>query len=396
MIRTLRSLILPALLGLGILAVLGLLGSALVLYRAAADTHPLLGYAVVGALLSGFVLLLVVPTVRILRLPRGLIRPAGSEGPAWDRFVRAYGRRLLRNARIREAADRHAALDGARGGGVEALAAEVEASLGILDAEARRIIAGHAAAVFAATAVSQSGRLDTVIVLSAQIRMIRELAELYFQRPSVRELTRLYANVGAAAFVAGELEDSELLAVLGAPVSAGIASLIPIRGTDPLVSLLVHSMLEGSANAFLTLRVGVLARRFCGLRLEPDRRKLARSASLEAAELMGSVVGEGAGRVAGTMRRAVARTAVSAPKRVAESAARGTSRAAQGIANIAAALFGAAERLGVRAAGKAGEMAAGPAELGKQGLEIAAAFWEDVASRFRAEGGEAPSLGPDR
>ena len=37
----------------------------------------------------------------------------------------------------------------------------------------------HAAAVFTATAVSQSGRLDSVIVLSAQFRMVKEVAEIF-------------------------------------------------------------------------------------------------------------------------------------------------------------------------------------------------------------------------
>ena len=68
-------------------------------------------------------------------------------------------------------------------------------------------------------------------------------------------------------------------AVLGAPVSAGLTGFIPVSGMDPLVSLLMNSLLDGSANALLTLRIGALARRYCAIRLEDDRRKIARSAS---------------------------------------------------------------------------------------------------------------------
>lgn len=366
MLKTLRGIVYPVLIGFAILAVVGLLGSGLVLYREAHAVHPLLGALVLVAVAAGVVLLVVVPVAQVLRLPGALTRPDAQAGPKWDRFVRRYAKRLARNPVVRTGYADFAGLEAAlrEKRDTAALEAEAAKAVAFLDGEARKVVARHAAAVFTATAVSQSGRLDAAIVLSAQVRLVREIAELYYQRPRPRELWAVYVNVGASAFVAGEIQDSELLAVLGAPVTAGLTGLLPVHGTDPLVSLLVTSLLDGSANAFLTLRVGALARRYCGLRLEGDRREVTRSASVEAAGLLGSVVGDGAKRVASLTRRAVT-----------EGAVRGGKGVARGMAGFGSSLFGAiasaAKQMGVRA----GETAASGARY----LEESVQFWDSVA-----------------
>jgi len=374
MMRTLKTILLPLFLGLGLLALVGILGAGLSLYREAQAVHPALGIAVLAVLAAGFVLLFVVPVVQVVRLPGTLTRPAGASGPQWDRFVRRYARRLERNALVRSEHTDHATLRKALTENQDpaVLEAEVDRAIAFLDGKAREIIGRHAAAVFASTAVSQSGRLDSLIVISAQLRMVREIASLYYQRPRPRELWGLYANVGAAAFVAGELQDSEVLAVLGAPVTAGISGFIPLSGTDPLVSLLVNSLLDGSANAFLTLRIGALAKRYCGLRLEGDRRAVARSASMEAAGLLAGVVSQGASRIAVMTRKLVLDGAVKGTTR----AFQGTTRAVRGVAGLGVDLF--EKILGL--AGKATGVATGERLL----LE-SIRFWESVATPSEPE-----------
>jgi hypothetical protein len=369
MMRTLKTILLPLFVGLGLLALVGILGAGLSLYREAQAVHPALGIAVLVLLAAGLVLLFVVPVVQVVRLPGTLSRPSETSGPHWERFVRRYARRLVRNSTVRNDYAEHESLRKALTQGAEpaVLETEVEGAVAFLDAKAREIIGRHAAAVFASTAVSQSGRLDSLIVISAQLRMVREIAALYYQRPRPRELWGLYANVGAAAFVAGELQDSEVLAVLGAPVTAGISGFIPLSGTDPLVSLLVNSLLDGSANAFLTLRIGALAKRYCGLRLEGDRRAVARSASMEAAGLLAGVVSQGASRIAVMTRKLVLDGAVKGTTR----AFQGTTRAVRGVAGLGVDLF---ERI-LGLAGKATGIATGERLL----LE-SIRFWESVAS----------------
>ncbi len=364
MVKTLRGILIPILIGLSILAVVGLLGSGLMLYREAHAVHPLLGVLVLLLLVAGILLLVVVPVSLVLRLPGALRRPDAQQGPAWDKFVRRYAKRLARNPVLRAGYPEIPALDAALRGKRNGAAIEGAAAgaVAFLDQRARQVVARHAAAVFTATAVSQSGRLDALIVLSAQLRLVKEIAELYYQRPRPQELWALYANVGASVFVAGEIQDSEILAVLGAPFVAGVGGVVP--GAAPLTSLLMTSLLDGSANAFLTLRVGALARRYCGLRLEGGRREVTRSASLEAAGLLTCTVGDGAKRVASLTRRAIA-----------EGAVRGTKVVARGVAGWGTSLFGKLSSLAQQAGAKAVETASS----GGRYLEDSLLFWDSVA-----------------
>ena len=253
----------------------------------------------------------------------------------------------------------------------EHLEREIGAALTHLDERARQAIASHAAAVFASTAVSQSGRLDTLIVLAAQVRLVHQVAQIYVRRPPARELGRLYLNVGASAFVAGRIEDNQLMAVLSAPIGAAIAGLVPISGTDPIISLLMKSLLEGSANAFLTLRIGALSKAYCGLRPSIDRGLQARSASLEATGLLADTITHGAGRIASATR-----------KLVLQGALRGTSRAARGVADLGTGVFGRLYDLAQRGAREVGQQARKPSPTW---LRESLVFWESVASVFRSE-----------
>jgi hypothetical protein len=381
--RTLRTILIPVAVGVTILAIIGLLGSAVVLYREAAAVHPILGWIVIALLLAGASLLFVYPVVRLLSLPKPIRSPTEPSGPKWDRYLEKYAERLIRNRRIGEDYPKAAALQSAldaskkdpRGSTrgtlkpseTTSLEEEITEALKFLDRQSQTAISRHAAAVFAATAVSQSGRLDTAIVFSTQLRLVKEVAEIYYQRPHPRELLALYLNVGASGFIAGEIQDSELLAVLGAPVSAGLSGLIPVGGTDPLVSLLVNSLLDGSANALLTLRIGVLASRYCGIRLEDSHRAVARSASIEAARLLAGVVAQGANRVATATRRLMV-----------DGAVRSTQRAAHGVASVGGAVIEGVARFAEKAGSTARDVTQMAAKPTSAILKETLRFWESV------------------
>ncbi|MCA9728214.1 MAG: DUF697 domain-containing protein [Candidatus Eisenbacteria bacterium] len=318
-----KRILIPIGIGLGIFALVGVVGSALVVFQEASRIHPILGWTVLGLLALGFFLLVILPVSRVLALPGALVAPKERTGTDWARYLQRYADRLLSNRHVKEGYGGIDALrqtrDAARGktptsNDLDALLTQIEATTRHLDKIANQKIVQHAAAVFVVTGASQSGRFDTGIVFSTQIRMVKELAELYYQRPGPRELWQLYANVGGSAFLAGEIQDSELLAVLGAPVSAALSGFVPVSGTAPLISLMVHSLLDGSANALLTLRVGILARRYCGVAVGSSRREVARSASIEAAGLLAGVVAQGARRIASATRRLVVQGAVQGPQ----------------------------------------------------------------------------------
>lgn len=333
--NTLRNILLPAGIGLGLLALLGVLGSTLFLFREASEVHPVLGWVVVAILIVALYFLILAPTLRILALPKAIRRPSEAEGPEWTRYLERYSDRLLRNPRLADwpgLTDLRVARSTNDGPGLEPA---MNDAIRQLDKLANEAIKRHAAAVFVATGASQSGRLDVGIVLSTQIRMIKEIAEIYYQRPGPRELWSLYSNVGGSAFLAGEIQDSEVLAVLGAPVSAALSGFVPVRGTAPLISLLVSALLDGSANALLTLRVGIIARKQCAVRLDEPKNLVARSASVEAATMLGGVVATGANRIAAATRKLVVRSTVQAPQTAAKGAVDAGTAVVGGIAKAA-------------------------------------------------------------
>ncbi|MEE8584409.1 MAG: DUF697 domain-containing protein [Acidobacteriota bacterium] len=245
--------------------------------------HPTLGRVVLIALLAAYALLIGLTTFRYLRLPAPLKPPAKDSGPAFERHLRSLKRRLERNPCLAGQPDDLTRREG------------IEQAISQLDGQAEQIIRTNASMLFLATAISQSGRLDGLVVLAAQTRMVFQVAKVYNQRPALREMLRLYANVAATAFVARELEDSEVSDMVGSMLAASVGTVAgAVPGLQAASSVLVNSVLEGAANAFLTLRVGLIARSYSGALLQPDPKALRRSASLQALRLLGRIVSQGA------------------------------------------------------------------------------------------------------
>ena len=97
-----------------------------------------------------------------------------------------------------------------------------------------------------------------MVVLAAQSKMTWTLARLYYQRPSLRELTYLYGNVAATAFVAAEIEDLDLAGQLEPVMSSVLGSFAgAVPGLQVVSTVAANSIFNGSANAFMTLRVGL-------------------------------------------------------------------------------------------------------------------------------------------
>jgi len=252
----------------------------------ARHAHPTLGTVTLYGLLITYTGLIGVPVVIVLRMPRALTPPASESGPEFEAHLAALGRRLQSNPRVPIPL------------GQDPSRQEIEKAMAALDVEAGSIVKQMATTVFLTTAVSQSGRLDALLVLMAQSRMIWRLAHLYYQRPSLREMTHLYTNVAATAFVAGELDDLELHQMIQPVVAASLGTVGgAIPGFQVFTTIAVNSLLSGSANAFLTLRVGMIARAYCGALVAQPRTRLRRSATAEAARLLSGIVKESGARV---------------------------------------------------------------------------------------------------
>ena len=176
--------------------------------------------------------------------------------------------------------------------------------------------------VFITTAISQSGRLDAFTVLIAQVRMIWQVAQIFYQRPMLREMTWLYANVAATAFVASEISDIDISRqvepIITSVLGASLTGTIP--GVNRVAGIVTNSLLTGSANAYLTLRVGAITKGYCGSLMKKERSVIRRSATVEAARLLTRIVMDSAGSIS----KAFITAAVKSPGRISRDVVRST------------------------------------------------------------------------
>jgi hypothetical protein len=241
--------------------------------------HPVAGSIVFWGvcLAAGFFALYCV--IAYAKLPAALVAPEEQSGPKYDAYLQALRVRLAVNPRTR--------------GRPLATEEDIENAVGHLSAEADSIVRRTASTVFLSTALMQNGRLDGLIVLFTQIQMVGRIARIYVQRPSPRELVRLYANVAGTAFVASGLESLELGEMV-APLAFSVVPALKggIPGLSGISALLVRCISNGAANAFLTLRVGEVARRYCELTSRCPPELIRKSATAAAVQHLGRIVRE--------------------------------------------------------------------------------------------------------
>jgi hypothetical protein len=247
--------------------------------------HPVAGPIVFWSffLAAGFFALYCM--IAYARLPAALIPPAETSGPKHEAYLQALRIRLSTNPRTSDLP--------------LVTPAEIEAAVGQLSNEADKVVRRTASTVFLSTALMQNGRLDGLVVLFTQIQMVGRVARIYVQRPSPRELVRLYANVAGTAFVASRLESldlGEMVAPLAVSIVPALKSGIP--GMGGISALLVRCVSNGAANAFLTLRVGEVARRYCALTSLCPAELIRKSATAAAVQHLGRIVRENGALVA--------------------------------------------------------------------------------------------------
>ncbi len=151
-----------------------------------------------------------------------------------------------------------------------------------------KTIQRNAKTVMVSTAISQNGRLDFFTVVVVNLKMIKEIVQLCGFRPSFRKLAKLTINVFTTALIAEGLEDLDISEVLPQSTLTTISEL-------PLVKPLMSSFTQGISNALLTLRVGIVTRKYLFTDAEEvTKEKVRRDALLEAAGMLPSVIGDAA------------------------------------------------------------------------------------------------------
>lgn len=155
-----------------------------------------------------------------------------------------------------------------------------------LKKEMNKTIRKNAKTVMISTAISQNGRLDLYTVMVVNLKMIKELVEMCGFRPNMKNLSKLTINVFTTALIAEGLENMDLNDLLP-------NSTMNMLGEIPLIKPLISSVIQGVSNALLTLRIGIVTRKYLfSDAKEITKEEIRRGALLEAAGMLPSVIGD--------------------------------------------------------------------------------------------------------
>lgn len=303
------------------------------LVAAAEGVSPLFGAVVLWAIIGVYTFGILIFLWNFLRLPRPLRPPRSEDSPQFDAFLRRLRNRLRSNP---ELAERR--LESRE---------DIDDALAALGEKADGMTREAALQAFFVTAISQNGNLDAFAVMAIHARLVYDVARLYYQRPSARDLLYLYWNVVIAAIVARQLDDWDLTEYVTPIINASMGSAIgAVPGATAAANAGVHAVLTGSANAYMTLRIGVIAKRFCASVTLPDRDRLRDRALVEAVKMFPGVVGDGTKKVfqiVGDAAKTGTKRAVTAlgtgVKDVATGVGTGVKGAARSVSDAARGLF---------------------------------------------------------
>ena len=148
------------------------------------------------------------------------------------------------------------------------------------------VIKKHAKTVMVSTAISQNGRLDFFTVIVVNLKMIKELVVMCGFRPSFKNLAKLTINVFTTALIAEGLENLDINEVLP-------SSTINSLGEIPFAKPMLSSITQGISNGLLTLRIGIVTRKYLFSDAnEITKEQIRRTALLEAAKMIPAVIAD--------------------------------------------------------------------------------------------------------
>jgi len=253
---------------------------------------PVLGQISLGLFLIVLTTAVLTPVYLYVKLPGPLIPPVSDNGPDYDKYIQKLAKRLSSNPVV----------DAEHVEGLE----DVKAVIRQLDEKSDLSISRSANRAFITTAISQNGALDALFILGLQFRLIWEIAHIYEQRPSLKDMSFLYTNVLVTAFIASSIDEAEYYEIVESSMSQGIGSVLSMV---PGTALIVNSAITGSSNAFLTLRIGKVTQQYCGSLVRQERQTIRNSATAKAAKMLGGIVYEGSKKLVRYMGSAPLRLA---------------------------------------------------------------------------------------
>ena len=244
---------------LALVTVILLAGNVIVIGDKLAVASPVFAWVFYGLLAVALLWLVVIPTCRILfakPFPKLSVDAAAEDTPELRKELKAFARSLADNLGDLPAEDASARrsellaqLD--RFYDVAELRGIIQGELDRRFAKAQEHIHQWAKTVFLVTTVSQVGRIDAITSLVINCRMIADVIRCSGYRPTWGQLGKQYARILATSLFSYYLSDA-LDKVEVDPEMLQLKAL----SNMPLVGTVTKSLVDGTANTLLSLRIG--------------------------------------------------------------------------------------------------------------------------------------------
>ena len=254
-----KKSLLALVIALALFLLIVLAGGVITIGDKLAAATPVLAWAFYGILLAVLVWLVVIPTCRIFLakpFPKLSVDSAAEDTPQLRGELKAFALSLADNLGdlpAEEAAARRgellAQLD--RFYDLTELRGIIQGELDRRFAKAQEHIHQWAKTVFLVTTVSQVGRIDAITSLVINCRMIADVIRCSGYRPTWGQLGRQYARILATSLFSYYLSDT-LDKVEVDPEMLHLKAL----SNMPLVGTVTKSLVDGTANTLLSLRIG--------------------------------------------------------------------------------------------------------------------------------------------
>lgn len=264
--KTTKRLWIAVAVGVFIVLALIIIASVINVGEKLSAIHPYVAYGFYGV--SGLLVwFLIINPIRIILLSPAFNIETVLDKPSRKRYLtyKKVAKNIIKNDDISEREKEKLKI--AMKDPEELLAALQHLYNTTLKKKVNKVIFNHSKTVMISTALSQNGRLDFFATLTVNIRMIKEIVVTCGFRPSYKNLSKLTLRVFSTALIAEGLESIEFSELLPSSAQGFLKSI-------PFARVITDSLAQGISNGILTLRVGIVTRKY----LFADSKELSKAA----------------------------------------------------------------------------------------------------------------------
>lgn len=311
--RPYLNLVITVLVLLLISFVVTMINQAAQLINTASMLHPYFGRGVfVFFIILGIAAVLSILMV-LSKFEKPLNIPNDENSEEYKQYILKLKNRLIKNKYLKKI--QYVWDDG------KADIESVNDALAKIDEESQKIIKSSAAGIFTTTAVSQNGSLDGIFVLVTSVKLVWSISSLYNQRPSLRDLLKLYINVFGTVLAAKQIDDLDIVAeelgqILSNVMTGSLGKMVPVASY--ITSFIADSILEGTLNTLLVLRIGFLAQYYCRSITKTEPKRLMKTATLQAGKMLGEIISKDLISIIKVWTKASGKAIAGLPKNTAE------------------------------------------------------------------------------